>query len=190
MTMNTPNRGYPYPEYTEANSFPAQDQALATAIDTDLNTNLRDPIVQAFDEPSARASRPTGSQAVATGVDVTLSYTTENYDNNSMINLAGSATNVVIQTPGVYLLTGSANVQPDGTATGAAALILASSGGVVPNPAGTSRNLDNDKDTSLTVTTLHRVATVPETITQLVRHNHGASLNISIAQLTATRISG
>lgn len=188
MTATT-SRGYPFPEYDDANSFPAQDQALATAIDTDLNTNLRAPILLALDEPSARASRPSGAQAVATGVDTTLSYTTENYDNNGMINLAGSATNVVIQTPGTYLISGSANAQPDTSATGALGLVLTSSGGVTLNPGGSSRDLDNDKDTSVSITTLHRVTVVPETITLVARHNHGASLNVSIAQLTVTRIS-
>lgn len=190
MTMNTPNRAYPYPEYVNPANFPAQDQTLATAIDTDLDTNLRDPIVQALDEPSARASRPAGTQAVANATNVTVSYTTENYDNNAIVNLGASATDFVIQTPGTYLLTGSVNVTPDGAAGGSAALIMQSSAGVVPNPVGTSRQLDNDKDTSLSCTTLHRVAVAPETITQFVRHNHGAALNISIAQLTVTRISG
>jgi hypothetical protein len=188
MTATT-SRGYPFPEYDDANSFPAQDQALATAIDTDLDMNLRDPIVLALDEPSARASRPAGTQAIANNTDVALSYTTENYDNNGMINLAGSATNVVIQTTGTYLISGSANAQPDTSATGALALVLTSSGGVTLNPGGSSRDLDNDKDTSVSITTLHRVTVVPETITLVARHNHGASLNVSIAQLTVTRIS-
>lgn len=188
MTMTTPNRNYPYPEYNEANNFPTQDQALATAIDTDLQNNLAVPIADALDAPSARASRPAGSQAAATGTNVTLSYTTENYDNDAIVNLAGSATNFVIQSPGVYLLTGSVNAQPDGSATGAAALIMQSSLGTVPNPVGTSRNLDNDKDTSLSCTTLHQ-AVAAEVITMFVRHNHGANLNFSIAQLTVTRIA-
>lgn len=189
MPLNTPNRGYPYPVYTDVGNFPARDQALATAIDTDMNTNLKVPINLALDEPSARASRPTGVQVIPTGVNTNIQFTVENYDNNGIVNLGTSATDFTIQTVGTYLITCSVNIQPDGTATGTAALILTSSGGVTTNPIGTSRQLDNDKDTSLTGTTLHRVGTVPETINMLVRHNHGANLNASIAQLTVTRIS-
>lgn len=187
MTMTTPNENYPYPEYTDPANFPAQQQAFAVAVDTDMQL-LKTGIDQALDEPSARASRPAGTQAVATGVDTNVSYTTENYDNNSIVNLGTSTTDFTITTPGTYLLTGSVNCQPDGSATGAAALIMQSSAGTTPNPVGTSRNLDNDKDTSLSCTTLHRVPTAPETIRMFVRHNHGANLNISIAQLTVTRI--
>lgn len=188
MSLNTPNRSYPYPEYTDVNNFPTHDQALATAIDTDLQNNLAVPIADALDAPSARASRPAGAQVVATGVNTTLSYTTENYDNDNIVNLAGSATNFTIQSPGIYLLTGSVNAQPDGSATGAPALIMQSSAGTVPNPVGSSRNLDNDKDTSISCTTLHQ-AVAGEVITLFVRHNHGANLNMSIAQLTVTRIA-
>lgn len=189
MTLNTPNRNYPYPQYGDLANFPAQQQAFATAVDTDINTNLEVPLTEALDEPSARASRPLGTQAVANATNVTLTYTVEDYDNDAIINLGGSTTNLVIQTPGVYLLTGSVNFTPDGAAGGAAALIIQSSAGTVPNPGGSSRNLDNDKDTSLTCTTLHNVPVAPETLTLFVRHNHGASLNVSIAQFTVTRIA-
>jgi hypothetical protein len=188
MSGTTPLRSYPYPTYGDPASFPSQQAAFATAVDTDLQA-LKVSIDEALDEPSARASRPAGTQAIATGVNVTVSYTTEDYDNDGIVNLGGSSTDFVIQTPGTYLLTGSVNMQPDASSTGSAALIMQSSVGTVPNPVGTSRRLDNDKDTSLSCTTLHRVPTAPETITMFVRHNHGVSLNASIAQLTVTRIS-
>lgn len=183
----TPNNAYPFPTYGDPANFPQQQQLFASAVDNDLQV-LKQAIDLALDEPSARASRPAGTQVVATGTNVTVSYSTEDYDNNAIVNLGGSATDFVISTPGIYLLTGSVNVQPDGSATGAAALIMQSSAGTTPNPVGTSRQLDNDKDTSLSCTTLHRVPTAPETINMFVRHNHGANLNISIAQLTVTRI--
>lgn len=183
----TPNQAYPFPTYGDPTNFPQQQQLFASAVDNNLQV-LKNAIDLALDEPSARASRPAGTQAVATGTNVFVSYTTEDYDNNGIVNLGGSTTNFTINTPGTYLLTGSINATPDGSATGTAALIMQSSAGTVPNPVGTSRQLDNDKDTSLSCTTLHRVPTAPETISMFVRHNHGASLNFSIAQLTVTRI--
>lgn len=189
MTLTTPLRNYPYPQYTDAANFPAQQQAFALAVDSDINTSLQQPITAALDAPSARASRPVGTQAIANATTVTLSYTVEDYDNAGFVNLGTSTTNFTINTAGVYLLTGSVNFIPDGSATGAAVLIIQSSTVALPFVVGTSRNLDNDKDTSLSCTTLHRVTTTPETINLIVRHNHGASLNVSIAQLTVTRIA-
>ena len=189
MAGTTPFRSYPYPTYGDATNFPTQQQAFATAVDTDIDTNLNDAISAELDAPSARASRPSGTQAIANATNVTISYTTEDYDNAGIVNLGGSATNFVIPTAGVYLITGSFNMQPDAAAGGSIALTINSSGATMPIPGGSSRQLDNDKDTSVTATTLHQVVTAPETITMVARHNHGASLNASIAQLTVTRIA-
>lgn len=190
MASTTPNRGYTYPEYTDANNFPAQDQLLATQIDTDLQNNLQVPITRALDAPSVRTFRGTGTQAVAAGVNVTLAYDLlPTYDNDNMYDGTVSLTNVIVQTVGTYLLTGSVNLASTGVAGGAAALVMASTGGIIPNPIGVSRNLDNDKTTSLSCTTLHRVPVVPETLTMFVRHNHANPLTASVAQFTVTRIS-
>lgn len=187
--LTTANRGYSYPEYTDPADFPTQIQDLATDVDLDLRNNLDLPTVAAVDAPSARVFRDVGTQAVAANTNVTLSYgPLATYDNDGMYNSGVSTTNLVINTPGVYLMTGSVNISADGAAGGAATLILMSSGGVVTNPVGTSRNLDNNQPTSLSCTTLHQVLVAPETITMITRHNHGAALNASIAQLTVTRI--
>jgi len=185
----TVNRGYPYPEYTNGADFPAQVQAFATAVDTDLANNLRDPALLALDAPSVRAFRGTGTQNIPTGVNTTLQYDLlPTYDNDNMYDGTVSLTNITVQTPGVYLITGSVNLAQTGVAGGSAALIVMSSGGVVQNPVGDSREIDNDKPTSISCTTLHNVAVVPETITMFVRHNHAGALTASIAQITMTRI--
>ncbi|TXS16348.1 hypothetical protein EAO70_12990 [Streptomyces sp. adm13(2018)] len=189
MIYTTDNRGYPYPDYNELGDFPDAIENFATAVDTDLTNSLDAPIDAAIEAKSCRASRELTTQTIATGVNVTLAYDTESYDNDNMINLAGSTTNIVVQSPGVYLLSCSVNLAATGVAGGAAAIVAASTGGVIPNPIGTSKNLDNDKATSLSCMTLHRVATVPETLTAFVRHNHAGSLTASGAQFTATRIS-
>ena len=184
----TPLRNYSFPTYGDPTNFPQQQQLFANNVDLDIQGNIVNDINTALDAPSARASRPSGTQSIATGTNVLVSYTVENYDNAGFVNLAGSATDFTLNA-GTYLLTGSINAQPDGSATGTAALIMQSSGGSVPNPVGTSRQLDNDKDTSLSCTTLHRVTGLSETINMFVRHSHGANLNFSIAQLTVTRIA-
>jgi len=189
MTLNTPNRGYPYPEYTDANNVPSQLQALATAVDNDLLNFLETPITERLDTPSVRVTRSVGTQAVAANVNVVMQYDPiETYDNDNMYNSGVSNTNIVVNTTGTYLLTGSVNLAPTGVAGGSVALIVMSSGATTPNPVGASRPLDNDKATSISVTTLHR-ANAAEILTLIVRHNHGGALTASGAQFAATRIA-
>ncbi|MER5705980.1 hypothetical protein [Streptomyces sp. NPDC002122] len=187
--QTTPNRGYSFPEYTDPANFPTQIQDFATDVDTDLDTNLRDPALRALNAPSVRAFRGTGTQNIPAGANTTLQYDLlPTYDNDNMYDGTVSLTNITVQTAGVYLITGSVNLAQTGVAGGAAALIVMSSGGVVQNPVGDSRELDNDKPTSISCTTLHNVAVVPETITMFVRHNHANPLTASIAQISVTRI--
>lgn len=188
MPQNTPNRGYTYPNYPDVADFPAQIQDLATDIDTDLFNNLETPVNEAIAEPSVRVFN-SGSQVIPTGVNTPLVYDFgETFDNDNMYDGAVSLSNITVQTVGTYVLTGSVNLAPDGSATGSAALIVQSTGPVL-NPVGVSRPLDDLRFTSLSCTSLHRVDTVPETLSLIVRHNHGANLTASIAQFTVTRIS-
>lgn len=189
MTLNTPNRNYPYPEYTDANNVPSQLQALATAVDNDLLNFLETPTNERLDTPSVRVTRSVGTQAVAANVNVIMQYDPiETYDNDGMYNSGVSNTNVVINTAGTYLLTGSVNLAPTGAAGGSVALIVMSTSGTTPNPVGVSRPIDNDKATSLSCTTLHR-ANAAEVLTLIVRHNHANPLTASGAQFAATRIA-
>lgn len=183
---NTPNRGYPYSDYADPANFPADHAALALAVDSDMDA-LFDAATLAYDEPSARATRM-ANQNIAANVNVTLTYTAEAYDNDNIFDLGVSTSNMRIQTPGVYLVSGSMTIGSDGAAGGAVALIAASTGALLANPFGVSRELDNDRETSLSYTTLHYVPTTPETLSQFVRHNHGAALNVTNAQFTVTRI--
>lgn len=184
---NTPNRGYPYPDYADPANFPADHAALALAVDADLNAifTARD---AAYDQPSARAIRSGGVLAVPANVNTTVVYNSETYDNDGIFDLA-APTAMVIQTPGVYFVSGSITMAPSGAAGGAVALIAASTGALLANPFGVSRELDNDRETSLSYTTLHYVPAAPETLTQFVRHNHGAGLSLTNAQFTVTRIA-
>lgn len=184
----TPNRSYPYPLYSETQDFPTDMQALAVAVDNDVKNNLEDPIALALDAPSVRVHR-SGSQAIVQNVNVTMTYNVEVYDNDGMADLFVSNTTVTVNTPGIYLVSGSVVVQPSGAGGGAIALVLVSSGAILTNPVGISRAIDNDKDTSVSYTTLHRVPLGGETLSQFVRHNHGAGLSSPTAHLTVTRIA-
>ena len=183
---NTFLRNYPYPDYGDPQNFPSDMQALALAVDTDVAA-ISAEIEEALDYSSVRVHR-TIAQAVAQNVNVTMTYNVEVYDNDAMFNGGVSNTNIIVNTPGVYLIAGSANLAPSGAGGGAAALICMSTGALLTNPFGVSRALDDDKDTSLSYTTLHYVPTAPETLTQFIRHNHGAGLSSTFAQMSVTRI--
>lgn len=180
---NTPNRGYPYPDYTNVADFPAQYQAFITALDADLDV-IRDAAEAALDEPSVRVAF-LGVTVVPQNVNTTVTYNLEEYDNDNMFNIGVSTSNVTINTTGIYLVSGSLTMASDGAAGGAVALIP----NVGVNPFGVSRALDNDKETSLSYTTLINATVVPQVVNQTVRHNHGAALNLTNAQFTLTRIA-
>lgn len=183
----TPNRLYDYPAYADTQNFPAQIQALATDIDTDLDVNVSDPITLELNAPSAQVLQAS-TQVVAPNVDTTLTYNTELVDNNGMVNLGVSNTQVIVQTPGIYLITGGVNVAFSGSSGGAFALLLKSTGAIL-DLVGESRALDADKPTSIGYVTLHYVPTVPETLTLVGRHNHPVNLTTSGAQMVVTRIA-
>lgn len=101
MPQNTP-RGYTYPCYSDAVNFPAQIQDLATDIDGDVQgilTNIGD----ARNTPPSCIARTTGAAtALAAGVLVTLTFTTQIYDNANMFT-PPSAT-ITIPVEGLYLI--------------------------------------------------------------------------------------
>jgi hypothetical protein len=183
--MGITTRGYPYPDYSDLTNFPAQLQALATAVDTDVTTVATD-IVAALEEPVVRLTK-SASQAVANNTNVTLTWGTEVFDTDNMANLGVDATRIQLQTPGAYLISGHVNMAP--AAAGGVGVVLTSSAGTSPNPIGISRALDNDKNTNLSWTVLHRTVAVPDNITVFVRQNSGGAINAVSGSFSATKVS-
>lgn len=183
--MGITPRGYIYPTYADPASFPSQMQALATSIDGD-RTNLGAAIVAAMEEPSVRLSK-SASQSAANNTNVTVTWGTEDFDTNNMANLGVDNTRIQLQTAGAYLLSGHVNMAP--AAAGSVAAVLTSSAGTEPNPIGVSKQLDNDKNTNLSWTVLHRTTSTPDNITVFVRQNSGGAINIVSGSFTATKVS-
>ncbi|MHA4774771.1 hypothetical protein L1085_009735 [Streptomyces sp. MSC1_001] len=180
MPLNTP-RGYTYPEYPDTQNFPAVMQDLAQDIDTDVQARYNE-IADSVEYPSVLIHK-TVAQSIPSNTNTLLTFGTEVYDNDNMANLGVSNTQITIQTAGVYIVSGSVTLNGNGNATPAAAALIA---GI---PVGVSHNLDNDKSTCLSFTTLHSVTAPPQAITLTVRHNSPAAVNAAVAQLSATRIS-
>ena len=184
MPANTP-RGYTYPFYTDLTDFPAQIQDLATDIDTDVQ-NRYDLIAAALEAQSVRLTKSV-SQTIASGVNVNVIWNTEVTDNDAMADLAVDNTRIQIQTPGTYLISG--HVQFGGGAAGGVSVVLTSSGAVSPITLGASKALDNDKDTSISWTTLHWSPVTPDNIVVVARQNSGGNISATAGSFTATRVA-
>lgn len=185
MPANT-SRGYTYPLYADAQNFPAQIQDLAQDIDADVQA-VYNQIQLSYEQPTAKITG-TG-QVIPSNVSTTCTFSTEVYDNNGMVDLGVSNTRIQIQTPGVYMLTGFIRILGNGNATlSGAGLTLASSGGVVANPAVSSKRLAATPPTSIIANTLHITLAAGDNITMFVRHNNPAAVTLDNAHLSATRL--
>ena len=113
MTLTTP-RGYPYAEYTDPMNPAGNIQALATAVDTDMQT-LYDRVNAGKHQPTCYLRAPFATnQAVAPSTDVIATYTTEVVDTDNMANLGTSNTTINITQTGIYLVTGTMTLASPG----------------------------------------------------------------------------
>jgi hypothetical protein len=114
MTLTTP-RGYPYAEYTDPMNPAGNIQALATAVDTDMQT-LYDRVNAGKHQPTCYLRAPfTTLQAVAANTNVLATYTTEVVDTDNMANLGTSNTTINITQTGIYLVTGTITLSSPGS---------------------------------------------------------------------------
>ena len=102
----TSPQNLPYPLYTEVVNPPAQIQALAEAIDDALVASQA--LIAGIVARKAGRMSSVTAQAIPNNAVTAGTFTTEDFDNDNMINIGGSNTNLVIQTAGVYLVTGTA----------------------------------------------------------------------------------
>lgn len=185
MPQNTP-RGYTYPLYTDANSFPAQIQDMATDIDTDMDS-LWDRVVLAYNQPACRVRASGINQAVAANTDVTATYAEEVYDNAGMFNIGVSTSIVNIVSTGLYIASARVSFLSNGNATvGGRQISIVSSGslGIVGR-----RSHDGAQNIATAVAmTVAFWAASGTTLTIVQRQNSGASVNTSTRQLMVARV--
>lgn len=191
MPQNTPERGYPYPLYQDPMDFPAQIQALATDMDTDI-ADLNQFIDGAYNRPSARIYG-SAAQAIATSTTTTVSWAGAgiDYDNDGMPTLTSTG-GLTLTDRGIYQVSGYITL----TAAGSGAtnygisLSLVSSAGFITNPGRVSLRGHQTQDTWLSVAGLHYYAGgAGDLISLQVWHNQGTSRNITFRQMTATKVS-
>lgn len=178
-------RGYPYPLYGEATTFPAQIQALATAIDTDMD-NLWDRVIAGGNQPAAVVETTGVNQAVANNTDVTATYATEVYDNANMANLGVSNTILSIVSTGVYLAMGRVSFAAN-AAAGERQITLLSSGAL-----GVLARRTVSAGTVATSFSLSNVffATSGTTVSMIQRQMSGVSINTDVRRLSVARLGG
>lgn len=189
MPANTP-RGYSYPLYTDPRDFPAQLQDLATDIDTDVATQLA---LQTnhLDQPSARVSA-NAALAIASNVDVTLTWATEEYDNAGLF-VIGSPTIFTVNELGLYWIEAWAEFSgnTDSTTSGCMLRIVSSAFGTRAAH-GVRRGVDATPDSiacKVNVGTLHEITVVGETISIIGRHNLPVASQVTNRAFSITKIS-
>lgn len=186
MPANTP-RGYTYPLYPDTQDFPAQIQDLATDIDTDIQ-NIVNLGTTAFDRVTARAQDAAG-QVILPNVTTALAFTIQAFDYGAIYN-PGTPTILTFPEDGIYHVSMSVEFAANGNATvGGRALFLTSSGGLTPVVARESRLGNQNRDTSLDLSTLYMCVTAPETLSMFVRHNSAANVTVNDRWIHATKIS-
>ncbi|MEU2510359.1 hypothetical protein ABZ621_37515 [Streptomyces sp. NPDC007863] len=183
MPGTTP-RGYDYPFYGEMQDFPAQIQALATDIDADVQS-LYTANTTARNAPTAVVSNL--SQTIPTGVQTTITFTDELYDNAGMVNIAGAPTVVTITSTGLYLVSGTIQFIGPNPTSAVCALFLRSVGGVVPDIATVTKGLGSP-NTNLNMVALTRCNS-GETITMAVQQNVGAPVDVQNGRLYVTKVA-
>lgn len=186
MPANTP-RGYTYPLYGDTQDFPTQMQDYANDVDADVQL-LVNRIAAAYDRPSVRIVG-TGNVVVAPNVNVTLTFTAEQYDNNNMADLGVNNQIITLNSSGIYLITGAITYTANGNATRAGLTsTLVSSAAVVPIPARKSVRDTQNFSTTVHVVALHQ-ALVADNITLQARHNSPANITVTDRHLSATKIT-
>lgn len=186
MPENT-SRGYTYPVYTDANSFPAQIQDMATDIDSDVQA-VFNRIVNGYNFAACSVQASGVNQSVANNTDVTATYDTELYDNAAMFDLGVSTSIVNITATGLYLVIGRATFTNSAAGATGREIRLVNSG--MP---GTFARKSIDGNEGLPNTTTVALAnlvhlTSGTTVTMVQRQNTGVALNTTHRQLQVAKM--
>jgi hypothetical protein len=184
MPGTTP-RGYPYPLYTEANNFPTQDQNLANAIDSDVQTNLVTAVNSALNQPACRAADSGGTQTLTTGVVATVTFPFEVFDNANIFNPGVSTTNFTIPTTGFWMV--MAYVTFNNNSNGGGRHVDMRVGGAIfcsKTLAGVSGDFTQVSFTHL------KEFTAGNVVTFTALQNSGANDDISSRAVSLVRVSG
>lgn len=186
MPENT-SRGYTYPVHTDANSFPAQIQDLATDIDTDMQS-LVNRVAVGYNFPACSVQASGVNQSVPNNTDTTATYDTELYDNAAMFTVGVSASIINITATGLYVAIGRSTFANSAASPSGRSIRLVSSGalGVIARKSIGGNNGLAATTTVHIVSLFHAVAGT--TLTMVQRQNTGAAVNSVFRQLQVAKM--
>lgn len=191
MPANTP-RGISYPLYTDpiANTQ-IYFQDMATDIDT-LVEQFSDRIDAAAMRPVAKISG-LANQSIAPFTDVTATWSTEDYDNASMVDLAVSNTRIQLIQQGFYMVGASAGFSNAAGTYGVRGTFGLSAG--IGGGAVSVRGSSNTLDPSPTQTYINPLMMVyadgvtTVNVTLVVRQNSGGAIQLQDRNMWAAKVS-
>jgi len=187
MPANT-SRGYTYPLYTDPADPAAQIQELATDIDTDMDA-LWDRMIAGYNQPGCRVRSSGINQAIAVSTDVTATFAEELYDNQGMVNLGVSNTNINIVQTGLYLATARITFLSNGNATVNARQVTIATTGSLGTVGRRAVEGKQNNATAVQLSALFWIA-AGGVVTVVQRQNSGASVNSSTRTLMVARMGG
>lgn len=182
MPANTP-RGYPYPLYTDPADFPAQSQAFATAVDTDVQAQVAS-TADALYSPSAWVSA-SANQAIGSATATLLTFATEDYDNAAMANLGVNNERLTITETGFYLVSAWVLFAASGASGGRRMVLTSSATGDI---AWDSRIGSTTEIVEISITS-GVYATAGTFIRVVVEQTTLGSVNAQNRGLTATKVA-
>lgn len=185
MPGTTP-RGYPFPLYTEANNFPTQLGAFATAVDTDVQTNLVTAVNTGLNAPACRVSSTVSQSVPNTGVDTIMTFVTEEYDNASFFTVGTSNTNIVIPSTGLYMVSCSIIYTVTAGASSAREILVKINGSFSFGKTIVAPTYDNVQ----IPTTMLISCNAADIVTLWARHRYtGGAINVTDKRLSINRIT-
>jgi hypothetical protein len=174
--------------YTDPADPAAQIQELATDIDTDMDA-LWDRMIAGYNQPACRVRSSGINQAIAVSTDVTATYAEELYDNQGMVNLGVSNTNINIVETGLYLATARVTFLSNGNATINARQVTISTTGSLGIVGRRAVEGEQNNATAVQISSLFWIAS-GGVVTVVQRQNSGASVNSSTRTLMVARMGG
>jgi len=187
MPGTTPNRGYRYPEFPDAQDIRQAIEDLATDIDADMAV-INGAFSLALNAPTVSVSR-SSNQSVPPATPTLVTWTAELYDNNAFWEPV-APDDIVFQDTGIYWLTCSVGISLTGDATPRDAVVeFISDGGFTAIPTSKSLTLDEQSATYYSLIVPHVVMAGGEIVNVRVTHDAAANLNVFNARLNVSRIS-
>lgn len=180
MSLNTPNRGYTYPDYADLAAFPNQEQTFAQQVDLDIEA-LENAIIAGKNQPSLRVMNSV-AQSIPNTTDTPITFNTEQYDNAGMF--PGSGTTVTFTSSGAYIMAFRGTF-----ATSDAGYRLAR--GIVNGTTtlvGRSSNSGGTGPVAITFVGMFGF-TAGNTFTVNVQQTSGAALNITSSTLSIVKVA-